>query len=169
MRLFALETTIAKLKKQLIAEGGEELLSARHHIFTFLIPIIGIVILTVGFLVVEAVAIMASIVPPSFVDPLLYLWLVIALYFTARSLIAWRFNFLIVTTEKIVIVKHISFFHQEIHPIHIENIRSIRAESQFPGIGHCGILHLYLEEKNRNKPGNHHTVPSQTRAHRRGD
>jgi hypothetical protein len=81
-------------------------------------------------------------------------------YQAAKALISWRYNYLIVTTEKIVIVKHISFFHQEIYPIHIENILSTRTESQYFGIGNCGTLFINLEEKVGGGNSQHVCIPT---------
>lgn len=143
----ALETSSRHMKKQFIAEGEEELLSRRRHIFSFLFPVFWVVLLTLGVVAIGAAVIMFDNATLPFVTLFLLLWSIFSCYQLFKAWIAWRYNFLIITTEKIVIVNHVSFLHQDIHPIHIEDIRSTRIESQFYGIGNCGTLYVNLEEK----------------------
>lgn len=160
MRLLALQTNVAKMKKQFIAEGEEELLCSRRHIFSFLFPMLLVIFLTIGVVAacIASVSLNNAYLP--FVLFILVLWGIFFFYQMAKALIAWRYNFLIVTTEKIVIVNHKSFFHQEIHPIHIENILSTRTESQYFGIGNCGTLFINLEEKVDGGNSQHICVPT---------
>ena len=64
-----------------------------------------------------------------------------------RWYIHWRFNFLMVTSDKIVIIDHHSFFRQNVNSIHLQNIVRSQSESQFFGLFRCGIVELRLEEK----------------------
>ncbi len=146
MRILALETSRRKLKNQFIAEGEKELLSTTHHIFVFLIPLLWIVPVTIALLFGWATAIALGMIDLLIITLALYLWFLSALVLTINAFIAWRYNFLIITTEKIVIVEHAFIFKQTIHPIHMENIASIQTESRFLGIGHCGNLLVNLNE-----------------------
>lgn len=147
MRVLALETDVAKIKKQFIVEGEEELLCSRHHIFSFLFPLLAVILLTLIVAVGSGLALAFQSTLFPYVMFFWSQWIFICLYQLIKAWIAWRYNFLIVTTEKIVIVTHLCIFHQEIHPLHFENIRSIRTESQYFGIGNCGTLFVTLEEK----------------------
>ncbi len=153
MRLLALETNVEKLKKQFIADGEEELFSTAKHIFSFLIPMLGVVPTTLAVIVAGIVIIDLTIIDAFVIVLLVYAWLFIALYLTVNAFIVWRFNYLFVTTEKIVIVHHHFFFNQKIHPIHLDNIASINTASQFLGIGHCGVLHINLKERKEGSSG----------------
>jgi len=146
MRFLALETDYEKLKKQFIGEGEEELLSSIHHVFSFLIPMMWIFPLTVVLMVAAAVGVAQGVVNALVAALLLFAWLFVAFFLMLNAFIRWCYNFLIITTEKIVIVHQHFLFSQKIHPIHIEAITSIQSASQFLGIGHCGILHITLAE-----------------------
>ncbi|MDD5054789.1 MAG: hypothetical protein PHZ00_00805 [Candidatus Peribacteraceae bacterium] len=147
MRFLALETSIGKMKKEFIAEGEKELLISIHHMFSFLLPAAGMFLVTFGvFVVYISLITLNSTLFPFFV-PSLFLWLFFCIYKMLKYFINWRYNYFFVTTEKVIIVNHVFFIKQKIHPIHLEDIRSMRTESQFFGIGHCGTLFLSLNEK----------------------
>lgn len=147
MRFLALETSIGKMKRQFIAQGEKELLVSTHHVFSFLFPAAGIFLLTCVVIVVYVTLLTLDSRVFLFLVPSLCFWILFCSYKMLKALIDWRYNYLFVTTEKVVVINHISFFHQNIHPIHIEDIKSIRTESQFFGVGHCGTLFISLEEK----------------------
>ena len=147
MHILALETNLGKLKKQFLAEGEEELLSTTRHIFAFLIPIFWSSLLTIFLLSAGIAAIATGIVAAPLASLFLLAWLLFFLYQIAATVIHWRYHFLVVTTEKVVVIKHRSFFYQDIFPLHLENIISTRSESQFFGIGNCGTVQLTLEQK----------------------
>lgn len=143
MRFLALETDIRKLKRQFLAEGEEELLTTSHHIYNFLLPMLWIAPVTIA-IVFMWIELMTRGADPFFVTTILYVWLLIALGLALDAFIKWRYRFLIITTEKIVLVEHKFIFSHQITPVPIENITSAHTASQFLGIGNCGRLTLNL-------------------------
>lgn len=145
MRFLALESNIRKLKRRFMVEGEEELLASTRHVFAFLLPMLWIVPLTV--LAVAAWAVGIGMGLDFFIVTLvLYAWLFFAAVMALRAFIEWRYNFIVVTTEKIVIVDHRFVFSQSIRPVPLENVATTDAGSQYLGIGHCGYVNLHLSE-----------------------
>ena len=149
MRFLALQTDIELLKKQFIPEGEHEIMTVARH------PIIFIIDFFWKSFVAFALLVILAFVAPFFDSPagrlttvaLIAFIMLGYLYELVVSYIAWRFNFLIVTSDKVVIINHRSFFHQRMNSLHIDDIRSSKCESQFFGIVRCGIVQINLEEK----------------------
>lgn len=145
MRFLALEADLRKLKRQFIAEGEEELLATTRHAFTFILPMLWIVPLTAISIFAAATGLGMGM-DFLFVSVSLYSWFAVALVLAMRAFIEWRYNFIVVTTEKIVVVDHRFVFSQMIRPIPLENVATTHTGSQYLGIGNCGYVTLHLSE-----------------------
>ncbi len=145
MRFLALEANIRKLKKRFMVEGEEELLSSTRHVFAFLIPMMWIVPSTAVVFMAWATAAGAGF-DIFAATAILFAWGVFALGMALHGFIEWRYNFIVVTTEKIVIVDHRFVFSQSIRPVPLENIATTDVGSQYLGLGHCGFVNLHLSE-----------------------
>jgi hypothetical protein len=149
MKFLALETDIEKLKKQFIVEGEEVLLTIPHHYFIFVFPF---VLHTVFTVIAIALIIFVGMVVQGFWGLvtggiLFFLWALYYFYKISVGYIRWRYNYVVVSTRKVVIVEHRFVIYQNVFPIHLENISSTSFESQFLGFGGCGVLHLNLKER----------------------
>ncbi len=145
MRIFALETSVEKLKAKFISENEEAVhVSHKHFLIFFMhsfwqsfvtVLVLGVALLGTaqGWFSFEGAAIA------------LVVWAVIYLYFLWGAYIDWKYNFIIVTTQKMILVQQRSFFYQRINPIHFGNINSTRVESQFGGIFRCGTVYILLK------------------------
>lgn len=145
MRFLALETNIRKLKSQFLAEGEEELLTTSRHIFAFLIPLLWIIPLSALFVVAWITGITMGL-DVLVITPLLYAGLLLLLGMAIHAFIAWHYNVLIITTEKIVIVEHRFIVSQVIRPVPLENIATTDTRSQYVGLGNCGYVNIHLSE-----------------------
>ncbi len=148
MRFLALQTDVELLKKQFIPEGEHEILTVTRHPIKFVTEFFGktlivLLLTTVLGLILEF---LTSSLTQNIVYGLALIVVLSYLYQIVKSYIAWRYNFLIVTSEKLIIIHHESFLHQYVNTIHLNNIRSTRFESQFFGIFRCGILSIDLLE-----------------------
>ncbi len=146
MRIFALETDIGKLKKRFLSEGEREIRTVFFHGFRFFLRLLGHTLWTSIFL--AFVLFMSSTGLP-------LLWLLIAagtpwIFFIATSLLKayldWRYDFLLITTDKVIIVDQSSIFHQKVTPMNLENFASVTAETQFWNLFPFGILSFNLKE-----------------------
>lgn len=145
MKLLALEANARKIKKRFMVEGEEELLSSTRHVFAFLLPLLWISPLTVLFIVAWGAG-LAFGLDFLLITIILYAWLLFALVMAMNGFIEWRYNFLVVTTEKLVIVDHRFIFSQIIRPVPLENVATLDSGSQYLGIGNCGYVNLHLSE-----------------------
>ena len=130
------------------SETEEELGICRYHFLLFLLPFLlhlpmsaaAIVILYVGGSVFNGTGTL-------FYYLFLILWLLFSFFQLLKHFVAWRFNSIIITSEKIILIQYKSVFYRDIDPIPLDNIISVRAETQFLGIFNCGILHFHLKER----------------------
>ena len=143
MRLLALEANLRKLKKQFIAEGEEELLSTTKHAFAFLVPMLWIVPAAVFSVGAWAMGILAGY-DMLVLTPLLYAWLAVLGVLAAKAYIDWRYNVVVVTTEKIVVIKHNFVYSETVKPYNLEGVGSASAGTRYFGIGNCGYVELGL-------------------------
>lgn len=147
MRVFALQTNVDVLKKRYLVPDEQELLTIHMHVLAFLWPLFGYGLLTIALLSVYAYMVQTGEWQPLYGAVLLLVWICIAIERCVRGFIRWRYNFLIVTTDKVIPVEHRLFFEQEVNPIHLQNIASTKAATQLWGLVRAGILHLHLKER----------------------
>ncbi len=146
MRIFALETNPRRIIERFCSQGEDSVLQTRYHWLSFLVAsfdefLAGVVVLAgIVFAVGEGWRI----------DPVV--WIPIGLiYFVLflrvfKAFVDWRYDFLFVTTDKIVLVDQTSIFRQEVKPIHLENVGGVSTATQFLGLFPFGILTLHLKE-----------------------
>ncbi len=74
------------------------------------------------------------------------LWFLFVFLNVFKSYIDWKFDFMVVTTDKVIIVDQTSIFRQEVKPIHLENIGGISSFTQFGSIFNFGGITIHLKE-----------------------
>lgn len=149
MQFLALQTNVHKLEETFVAEGEELLISTHHHFFVFLFPMIlktFVALLVIGLVVTYVTAVPnAGTLTAGGWLVILCLWLYAYGFFA--SYVEWRYNFLIVTTMKVVIIEQHSVFRHVVLPIHLDTISSVSFGLKFLGIGRCGTLNIHLTER----------------------
>ncbi len=146
MRIFALETNVEKIKARFLHDGESEVLTTRFHIFSFTFAIVKEMILA-AFLVVFTVFGLAYGWPMNWVGWTSGIILMgVVLPRVIKAYIDWMFDFIMITTDKILIVDQTSIFKREIKPIHLENVGGVSTETQFWDIFKFGELCLHLKE-----------------------
>ena len=63
-----------------------------------------------------------------------------------RAFIDWQYDFIYVTTDRIVLIDQTTFIKQRIMPIHHENIASVSSETQFWNVFPFGRIVVRLKE-----------------------
>lgn len=146
MRIFALETDTEKLTKQCLSDGEKVVLMTYYHALSFLFASLReifttIIIFTIGiaFWYFEAPMLWVIFI-------LFIIWFFFVFFNLLKAWIDWRYDFILVTTDKLVLVDQTSIFHQKINPIHLENIGSISSETQFMNIFGFGKIVVSLKE-----------------------
>lgn len=145
MRILALETNSGVLLKRFVVESEKILLAATSHWLVFAIPF-----LLSSFLMFAYVGVLFSILLSFSVSVALtslFIWSISYFFLVANAFIRWKYNLLIVTTEQIIVVIQRSFFYNAITPTTMENIASVRVETQFLGFFNVGIVYLGLKER----------------------
>jgi hypothetical protein len=74
------------------------------------------------------------------------LWFVFVFFNLIKAYIDWAYDFILITTDKVILLDQTSFFKREIKPIHIENIGGVSTETQFWDIFPFGTLCIHLKE-----------------------
>jgi len=146
MRIFALETDTEKLKKQFLAEGEQEVLMTYYHGLSFFFASLREMILTILLVGAGIVATMFNAPLGWTVGTLFLLWFVFVFFNLLKAYIDWAYDFILVTTDKVIFVDQTSFFHQEIRPLNIENVGGVTTRTQFWDLFPCGIVTLHLKE-----------------------
>lgn len=149
MKIFALQTDVGVLKHQFLVEGEEqEIITVHRHIVSFFVEIFWATLLTI--ILCGLFVLFLSTLPDLTVlltaQIILGVWFLIYAYVLFSAFINWQYNLLMLTTEKLVVVKHHSCWYQHVQPIHLEKIMTTQMESQFGGIFRCGIVHFKLQE-----------------------
>jgi len=146
MRIFALETDVNNIKKRFLSEGEQEVLLTYYHGLSFLFAILREIVLTVLLLVIGIVAGYFGAPLMWVIGILFFLWLVFVLFNLIRAYIDWAYDFILVTTDKVIFVDQTSFFRQEITPLNLENVGGVSTQTQFWNIFPFGIVRLHLKE-----------------------
>lgn len=148
MRFFALQMDIGQLKEQFILQDEKEILvTTRHGLIFFVSLLKGTAIVLLLWLALAVAFVFAgSAILRLIIGVLTVIGAVFELYIILNAYIDWRFNILIVTNQKLVIIDHTSLFYQNVTPIHMNSLNNVTCESQFFGIWRCGILHINLRQ-----------------------
>lgn len=146
MKIFALETDVAKLNRSLVSPGEQIVLQARFHGFLFFMRALLAGMLTMIAIAVGTVSGAAGMPMGIVTAALFVIWLLFVFRPLLRAFIDWRFDELLVTTEKVILVNQSSVIRQEIHQMNLENLASVKALTQFGGILPFGKVHFELKE-----------------------
>ena len=146
MRILALETDINKIKAQFLCEGEEEVLMTYYHGASFFFASIQEIFMT-GTLFGVGVGAWYIGAPMGLTIGILFaIWFFFVFFSILKAWIDWNFDFIFVTTDKVVIVDQTSIIRQKVNPIHIENVGSVTSETQFGDILRFGIVQINLKE-----------------------
>ena len=146
MRFLALETDINKIKQAYCHDGECEILFTRYHGLSFFFAILREIILTIVLFGLGIVGWFFEW-PMGWLAWMLFLfWPFFVVFNVVKAYIDWMFDFIFVTTDKIILVDQTSFFRRQINPIHIENIGGVSIETQLWGLFPFGKLHIRLKE-----------------------
>ncbi len=146
MRIFALETDSDKLIQQCLSEGEDVVLLTYYHALSFLFASLRDIALTIVMFIVGIAAWQYEAPMLWVTGGLIMLWFALAFFNLLKAWIDWRYDFILVTTDKLVLVDQTSIFHQKINPIHLENIGSISSETQYMNMFGFGKIVVSLKE-----------------------
>ena len=146
MRIFALQTDVEKIKQRFCHEGETIVLTTYYHGLSFLFAIIREIIITL-ILLIAAIAALVYEFPMIWVLPiLLIVWLIFVVFNVLKAYIDWSYDFIIITTDKVILIDQTSVVKQEIMPIHLENIGGISTFTQLLDVFPFGGISIHLKE-----------------------
>ncbi len=146
MQIFALETDTEKLKKRFLSTEEREILMINFHGFRFFLVICRQLFWTLILLAVS-IGLGYAGIPAGWLSLGTFIvWLILIAPKLLRGFLDWAYDFILVTTDKVIVVDQSSLFHQKITPMNLENFASVTAETQFLNLFPFGILHFNLKE-----------------------
>ncbi|HRH93932.1 MAG TPA: hypothetical protein PKV72_05380 [Candidatus Peribacteria bacterium] len=147
MRIFALETDIQKIKDRFLAHGEREIFTATPHLFRFLTAIIREFIITVVIVIAAGITYSIGFLElGTVVLGAIVLWFLLVSYGLLQAYIDWKFDFIFLTTDKLIIVDQRSLFRKSTTPINLENLGDVVAETQWLNLFDFGMIHFALKE-----------------------
>lgn len=149
MQIFALETDIGIVKKRFLAHGEEEIFAVTPHVFSFLIKIVWDMLLTAFLFVISIYFFNAGIISGTVAATFFSVtWLYFVFFSAVAAYINWKYDFLFLTTDKLLIVDQMSLFRTSITPISLENLGDVVAQTQWLNLFNFGIIRFALREGN---------------------
>ncbi len=145
MRFFAIETSIRRLKAQFLNDTEQEVFTVYKHPFQFLRIAIPVLLAFFAFLIVIG-ALATTDLSIEFLTFLLLIAAAIALVTIIHAYLDWRYDFLLFTTDKMVVVDS-ALFHQRVEPVNLEHLSSVSGETKFGNILGFGTLEFQMKDE----------------------
>lgn len=147
MRFFALDTDIVeRVRLRYCSESEKEIFLTHFHWMSFFFRTMREFLITMALGILVALAF-------AFDWPMLQgfliagsAWVVFVFFRILKALIDWRYDFLLLTSERMLIIDQTSFFQQKQQQIHLENIGGVSTSTQFLDIFPFGEITLHLKE-----------------------
>ena len=146
MRIFALETNVAKLKKQFMSAEEQEIATINHHPLQFVFASLRHLFFTLILVGVGVLLVSVGLPTWPVIWTLVVIWILLVSFPLLRAYIDWKFDFILVTTDKVVVVDQSSLFHRKVTPMNLENFASISTETQYLNVFPFGVLRVSLKE-----------------------
>ncbi len=147
VRIFALETDTQKLIASFTGPKEQAIVTVFAHWFTFFFILLqrifyAFILSVIGWLLVQFLEAPLDLT----VGILLIVSLFVVWYPLLKKYIDWKYDFIYVTTDKIVLVDQSSVIHQKISQMSLENFGTVSVATQFLNLFPFGALHMNLEE-----------------------
>ncbi len=146
MKILALETDEERLKNQLISPSEQLLLAIHFSGFLFAARCLKGTVTTLFLIAVTVAEILAGVTPAIAIALSIIIWLPLVGWRLLTAWIDWRYDVLLVTTDKVVIVDQSSIIRATIQQMNIENIASVTAHTQYGDLLSFGKLCFDLKE-----------------------
>lgn len=147
MQIFALETDVSKTKNRFLAQGESEIFLARRHVMAFIVQILWEIVVTIFLFAGFTYLVSFGIVSPLFATVgFLVGWFGFVFFGLIRGYLDWRYDFLFLTTDRLVVMDQTSIFRKTITPINLENLGDVVAETQWLNLFGFGIIRFSLKE-----------------------
>lgn len=147
MQFFALETSIEKIRKRYMDPGDQLILTTQFHPLKFWLSVlwqvlIGIVLITLAVLAYEYTPITLE----WDIGVTAVLFIPFVLWPVLKRYVEWRYDFIDVLADKVIIVDQGTIFRQTVKQINLENFASVEAETQLLNLFPFGRVRFSLKE-----------------------
>ena len=142
MQLFALQTDIDRLKARFLVAGEQEIFTVRRHIISFFLHLLRPLLATIVLIAIAVALYVWEILSVWPASVLLIVWLVTAARWIFNAFIDWKYDFLFLTTKKLVIVDQKSIVRNAVNSMNLEEISSVVAETQWLNLFSFGRLRI---------------------------
>jgi len=144
MQIFALETDTEKLKRRFLSAEEQEVLMTYYHGLSFFFASLREILLTMLLVIVGIVASLWGAPAGWTIGILFVLWVVFVFFNLLKAYIDWAYDFILVTTDKIIFMDQTSIFRQKIQPLNLENVGGVSTQTQFWNIFPFGSVTIHL-------------------------
>ncbi len=149
MRIFALETNIERIKERFLTKGEHEIFTAHPHGISFAWNIAWEICVTAVLLSASMYAVSQGVLSAATATTIFAIgWFAFVFFGLIEAYINWKYDFIFLTTDKLVIVDQASLFRKFITPISLENLGDVMSQTQWLDLFNFGIIHLALKEGN---------------------
>ena len=146
MRIFALETDTEKIKKEFLSEGEKVVLMTYYHGLSFFFASLREIVTSMVLIIIGIVAGVWGASLIWVVGILFAFWFFFVFFNLLKAYIDWAYDFIMVTTDKVVFVDQTSIFRRQIEPINLESVGGVGTQTQFWNVFPFGIVSLHLKE-----------------------
>jgi hypothetical protein len=147
MRIFALETDLKKLEEKFLSPGEQHIITAFHHWIIFAVALIKYILITAIIVAIAVTVDIATGAPWDWTALTAFVfWLILVPFQLLKRYIDWRYDFIFVTTTRVITVDQSSIFKQSIKQFNLENFASITSHTQFWNIFPFGKIVFELKE-----------------------
>lgn len=146
MKILALETNEDRLKEQVISPTEQLLLSIHFSGFLFGARLLRSIFWTLMLAGLTVGEIFAGVDPFWAILISIIIWIPLVGWRLLVAWIDWRYDVLLVTTDKIIVVDQSSIVRSSIQQMNIENIASVTAHTQYGDLFPFGRLCFDLKE-----------------------
>ncbi len=147
MQIFALETDLGKVKERFLARGENEIFTVHPHVISFIWHILWEIFVTIFLLAVLSYSYEMGVLDFSSAVFIFAIgWTVFVLFGLIEAYIDWKYDFIFLTTDKLIIVDQMSLFRKSITPISLENLGDVVAVTQWLNLFDFGIIRFSLKE-----------------------
>lgn len=147
MRIFALETDLQKIKSRFLTSGEHEIFMVHPHVMSFLWHIVWEIFMTIVLIAGCSYFLAQGILSVGMTIGIFIMgWFLFVFFGLVEAYIDWKYDFLFLTTDKLIIVDQMSLFRKSITPINLENLGDVVAQTQWLNLFSFGIIHFALKE-----------------------
>lgn len=147
MQIFALETNVDRLKQKLFSSEEREVFTVRRHGILFVLRSLWYGTLTLLLIALSLYVIISNLIDPLTISIAIFvLWFVIIFFPWVRAFIDWRYDFIFLTTEKLVIVDQTFIIRRIITSLSLDSIAQVNSHSQWLNLFGFGKLEIAQRE-----------------------